>query len=71
MFSSELLPTLVLLKKAYKGFPCFPHHFYQFCREGRILRMSLNALLYVSNIWVDLIGDNCNKSPTLKIAKRD
>ena len=71
MFSSELLPTLALLKKTYKGFPCFPQYFYQFCREVRILTMSLNALLYVLNISVDLIGDNCNKSPTLKIAKRD
>ena len=70
MFSSELLPTPVLLKKAYKGFPCFPHHFVQFCREVGILRMSLNALLYVSNIWVNLIGDNCNKTPTLKKGKR-
>ena len=33
------------------------------------LKESPNVLLYFSNIWSDLIGGNCNKSPTTIIDK--
>ena len=33
------------------------------------LKMSPDALLHASNTWGDLIGGNCNKSPTTRKGK--
>ena len=68
----ETLAYTDIIKKVYESLiPSFPHYFCDSAIQNNDhrLKKSPNALLYIWNIWGDLIGGNSNKSPTTRIDK--
>ena len=65
MLSSEHSPTLILLRRPMKVLSSFWLIFSgssAIKKSDHKLKRSPNVIVYFWNIWIDLIGGNCNKS---------